>query len=141
MENTLKRQRVNSNGDTAPPIFYHYQPQHLTAYIDCLYERNSELVKSLLLQFACQRYDIAHTLHSHYDYIVQADQARVIGFDHYSKDVWHNINSGSRGLKGSAQYEASFQVFEDTCAIIEHIREQASHGACSFGTRRSALEH
>jgi hypothetical protein len=152
MDNSRKRQRVNSNTDSAaphmhaahlpahPPALTAQIPvHHLKTYIDGLYDHNSALIKSLLFQYASLRPDIAEILRYNYDSTVGRERACVINFDHYSKQVWHDINSNYSDLSGSKQYEMSWEVFGQTCETITNIAAAAA-GAASFGTRRSALE-
>ncbi|KAI9737539.1 MAG: hypothetical protein M1834_009694 [Cirrosporium novae-zelandiae] len=70
----------------------------------------------------------------------QEQQEKVIDFDHYSKRIWHTINSDFSGYSGSRQYHGSFEVFESVKSSIINIANQASTSVSSRGTRRSAIE-
>ncbi|KXT18321.1 hypothetical protein AC579_952 [Pseudocercospora musae] len=67
------------------------------------------------------------------------EQARVIDFDYYSKDVWRTLNIKYRKLSGSKQYDMSFDAFESVTDSIDSIRNQVSPSS-SYGTNLSALE-
>jgi hypothetical protein len=51
----------------------------------------------------------------------EQERVRVINFDHYSKSVWHSINTRYKSMCGSAQYDMAFDVVKDILSTIRTI--------------------
>jgi hypothetical protein len=98
-----------------------------------------ETVRSFLAAAAYRYSPIASLVLDEHRKIVEAQQAKVIDFDHYSKSVWKVINVTYSKLSGSRQYEASSEAIASVEGYIEAIgRDTPAHA--SFGTKKSALE-
>ncbi|KAF1940194.1 hypothetical protein EJ02DRAFT_238337 [Clathrospora elynae] len=148
------------------PYAHHPPPpipqEHLPAYIDAVYAADDGVfIKTLLLHAATALPGIGAQLRTKYnDLCLQhqsrsltvqqqsrpinpaslQQQPRPIGFDHYSKDVWHAINDDYDHLSSSKQYEKAFDVFDEVTSIIKAVKCECVSQPASFGTKRSGLE-
>ncbi|KAF1960077.1 hypothetical protein CC80DRAFT_489303 [Byssothecium circinans] len=141
MENIRKRQRANTNGDSTAPLPPILATEDLSAYIDALHASdNGALLKRMMLQLAISDTHTATYVSQNYVNLLAREQARVIDFDHYSKDVWHKLNSDYEHLSGSKAYDISWDVQSAIVARINKIGSKAGNEHTSFGTKRSGLE-
>lgn len=137
---TLKRQRSNTNGDSALvvptiPSAPKLPPEEIEKLIQGFDEKT---VRQLLLSAALDFPSLTTKLESKQATIVQAQRAKVINFNRYSEDVLDELASGD-GLKGSKQYELSGKVYRAITETIGEIRAQCPPYS-SFETKKSALE-
>ncbi|KAL9115577.1 MAG: hypothetical protein Q9187_007268 [Circinaria calcarea] len=137
---TLKRQRSNTNGDSAPVVLtIPFDPKPSPEKIEKLIQGFDEkTVRQLLLSAALDFPSLTTELEAKQATIVQAQSAKVINFNRYSEDVLNELASGD-GLKGSKQFELSGKVCRAITETIGEIRAQCPRYS-SFETKRSALE-
>ncbi|KAK1775416.1 hypothetical protein QBC45DRAFT_422273 [Copromyces sp. CBS 386.78] len=99
---------------------------------------------SLLAYAATRDPYIASILQHQYDLQVARERARVISFDHYSREAWHLLNTKYARLSGSRAYELGMDVADDIGnmfeAMVKTIHQSGGADGCSFGTKKSAAE-
>lgn len=128
---SVKRQRANTSGDKAVPSNPPDDYRKIIATFD------ESTVRDLLLSAAISSSQVAAQVISRRNDISNAEAAKVIDFDHFSKSVWHAMAQGG-GASGSKQYDLGLEVsfaIEKTIATIK--AQTPSHS--SFGTKKSAL--
>lgn len=128
---SVKRLRANTNGDAAIPSKSPDDYRKIIATFD------ESTLRDLLLSAASNSSLLGAQVVARRDEIVNAESARVINFDHFSKSVWHAMAQGD-GASGSRQYRLGLEVsgtIEETIAKIKN--QTPSHS--SFGTKKSAL--
>jgi hypothetical protein len=152
MEATRKRQRANTNGDSALPqqtdpasassFTTSSTPQYdLSECIKILDAAdNGSTIKQLPLAVAQSDPAAAALVRRRYDDHTRREQTKVINFDHYYKEFWYTINEQYRSLSGSKQYDISFDVYNEVRDIIQIIAQQAGVEHASFETKSSGLE-
>ncbi|KAF2709417.1 hypothetical protein K504DRAFT_502146 [Pleomassaria siparia CBS 279.74] len=120
MAESRKRQRTDT---VANPRILSAQvsgPVHdLEQCIQVLRQKDPHFLDCFLLQLAQSQPNIASVLRLKYDGLLQHQRSRVCSFDHYSKSVWHTLNSNN---------------------TIRKIATEAGSAQNSFGTKQSGLE-
>lgn len=138
MEPSAKRARADTPGDTVPtgtPL-----PQHSTAGLDSMLAAMSNTSHlSLITEAATRHADIMATVKAQYESQLAREAARVISFDRFSKEAWHELNTKYGRIPGSKEYDIAYDVADRIGKMLQRIaHETMAHS--SFGTKLSAIE-
>ncbi|KAI3319257.1 hypothetical protein HD806DRAFT_509476 [Xylariaceae sp. AK1471] len=110
------------------------------AYDYMLSQLDNTTVRLILTSLATVSPSTQAAITSAYEQQMRMIQARVINFDHYSKDAWHVLNTSEYcDLRGSKQFEAAYEAFTEVESCINAIGEE-THPESPYGTKLSALE-
>ncbi|KAH7125216.1 hypothetical protein B0J11DRAFT_299952 [Dendryphion nanum] len=158
-DESRKRRRANTNGDEdvaaapaapLPPIPHNHgylATTHINSATvpipdlnECILGLSDEYKTRLLLNIATKQPEIAYAIRVEYVAILEEERHTVRDFDHFSKEVWHLLNTRYKSMSGSKQCEMSSSVLAEIRDIIETIGSEAGNKSCSFATKRSGLE-
>ncbi|KAK2758357.1 hypothetical protein FQN54_004206 [Arachnomyces sp. PD_36] len=112
-----KRARANTAGDTHAPL----DSEKLRKYVQQL---DRDTLTSIVVQAATSYADVNASINDAIRKIREKERNRVIDFDHYSGSVWREINVTYSSMKGSKQYDKSFDVAHDVQDTINRIAKQ-----------------
>ncbi|KAF2642393.1 hypothetical protein P280DRAFT_540217 [Massarina eburnea CBS 473.64] len=133
-----KDKHISTANFNLPPIL---ATEDLEEYINVLDAADGgALLKRMMLQLAISDPYTSEFVRKNYDNVLAREQARIIDFDHYSKSIWHTLNSNYRLMGSSNAYDISFKVQDDISEDIRSIGDDAGKKHASFGTKRSGLE-
>ena len=133
-EPPLKVSRFNAKSDHASPSRHSdakeptttsQQPIPTAAIKDALDFLTANDLRSVILDSTLQAPIVSQVLLARYDEKVRKEQAKVINFDHHSKDVWYAYNIKYARLSGSKQYDVAGQVLNEISGF--HLHNQRKH--------------
>jgi hypothetical protein len=131
----VKRARANTAGDDFGPSPSY--PEAIRSALDALPHNH---VSRILFGVALADPGVAAIILQQHRNIIAEHRARVFNFDHYSRDVWHEINVRHEDLRDSDKYDFASDVQTSVADAIADIKKKVKSFS-SFGTKRSALEN
>ncbi|KAJ6084583.1 hypothetical protein N7486_011383 [Penicillium sp. IBT 16267x] len=139
-----KRARANTAGDTHLQLIEASANQTSANEAPVLSAKEmislkAEGLAELLHEAAKLHPDVNHMVITAINSMIEERKKRVIDFDHYSKSIWSEINVRYKSMKGSKQYDISFDVASEVSSTISHIANQCAEFP-NPRTRRNGLE-
>lgn len=140
---SVKRQRANTNGDSAAfstsqdshnPPPRHQDGPRIQSILNTFDEK---ALRETLFAAALQHVDVIALITNRHNDKLRLEGTKTIDFDHYSKTAWHELAEGA-SLHGSRAWSLGGEVGWSIDRMVAGIREKTPTHS-SFGTKKSAL--